>query len=225
MNERSSRAVVVSSSSVTIHGPSARSRQTWVNRSEQNSVLVARSYSQRVAIRRIGACMTSIARPCLPSSIVSARVTAVTFIDFQDVAAVRLGAEIEPQRGVDIAGVAWLDVEMPGEGLDVVDRHELVQPQREQRQRQPGAISDSICGADHRLVLAEAGVDQQRGVALRQQIAVRHRIAARARRIGADPAVERERVLQGVELAFGHRAYAAGKAAGLASFPGRVFGQ
>ena len=69
----------------------------------------------------------------------------------------------------------------------------------------PGAISDSICAADRRLVLAEAGVDQHGGIALRQQIAVRHRIAARAGRIGADPAVERIRVLQGVELAFGER--------------------
>ena len=67
--------------SVTIQGPVSLSRQTWVNMSELNSVLVARSYSQRVAISRIGACMTSIGRPCLPSSIVSARVTAVTFIE------------------------------------------------------------------------------------------------------------------------------------------------
>ena len=81
MNDRSSRSVVVSFSSVTIQGPSARARQTWVNRSDENSVRVARSYSQRVAIRRIGACMTSIDRPCLPSSIVSERVTATTFID------------------------------------------------------------------------------------------------------------------------------------------------
>jgi hypothetical protein len=73
--------VVVSSSSVTIQGPSTRSRQTWVNRSELNSVLVARSYSQRVAISRIGACITSIARPCLPIWMVSARVTATTGID------------------------------------------------------------------------------------------------------------------------------------------------
>ncbi len=56
----------------------------------------------------------------------------------QDAAAVRLGAEIEPQRRVGVAGVALLDVEVPGEGFHVVDRHELVQPQREQRQRQAG---------------------------------------------------------------------------------------
>ena len=51
--------------------------------SDENSVLVARSYSQRVAISRIGACITSIVRSFLPSSIMSARVTAVTFIDFR----------------------------------------------------------------------------------------------------------------------------------------------
>ena len=81
MNDRSSRSVVVSFSSVTIQGPSASARQTWVNRSELNSVRVARSYSQRVAMRRIGACMTSIALPFFPSSIVSARVTALIGIE------------------------------------------------------------------------------------------------------------------------------------------------
>ena len=49
--------------------------------SDENSVLVSPSYSQRVAIRRIGACMTSISRPCLPSLMVSERVTAVTGIE------------------------------------------------------------------------------------------------------------------------------------------------
>ena len=124
---------------------------------------------------------------------------------FQDAPAVRLGAEIEPQRRIDIAGVALLDVEVPGERFHVVDRHELVQPQREQRQRQGGRDQRLDLGADRRLVLAEAGVDQHGGVALRQQVAVRHRKSARAGRIGADPAVERIRVLQGVELAFGER--------------------
>ena len=82
MNERTSRVAVGSlSASVTTHGPVALSRHRWVNRSEENSVRVARSYSQRVAIRRIGACITSISRPSLPSRIVSARVTAVTFIE------------------------------------------------------------------------------------------------------------------------------------------------
>src|SRR5262249_61462283 len=37
---------------------------------------------------------------------------------FEDAAAVRLGAEIKPQRRIDIAGVAGLDVEA-GESLDV----------------------------------------------------------------------------------------------------------
>src|SRR5262249_13923099 len=72
---------------------------------------------------------------------------------FEHAAAVRLGAEIEPQCRVDITGVAGLDVEVSGEGLDVevsgegfdvVDRHELVEPQRKQYSGKPGAISDSI---------------------------------------------------------------------------------
>ena len=60
---------------------------------------------------------------------------------------------------------------------------------------------------------SEAGVDQHRRVALREQVAVRHRIAARAGGIGADAAVQRKGVLQGVELAFGNRCNSAGKAA------------
>jgi hypothetical protein len=136
----------------------------------------------------------------------------------QDVAALRLGAEIKPQRGVDIAGVASLDVEVPGESLDIVDRHELVEPQREQRQRQAGRDERLDLGADCRLVFAETCVDQHRRVALRKEIAVRHRIAARACGIRAHPTVERERVLQGVELAGGDRGNAAGKASRLASF-------
>ena len=41
--DRSSRADVVSSSAVTIQGPSLCARQTWVNMSELNRVRVVRS--------------------------------------------------------------------------------------------------------------------------------------------------------------------------------------
>jgi len=51
-----------------------------VNMSELNSVRVARSSSQRVAMGRSDACMTSIGRP---SWIVSHRVTAVIGIEFR----------------------------------------------------------------------------------------------------------------------------------------------
>src|SRR5262245_13697188 len=46
---------------------------------------------------------------------------------FQDAATIGLGAKIKPQSGIDIAGVALLDVEMSREYLNVVDRHEFVQ--------------------------------------------------------------------------------------------------
>ena len=136
---------MVSSASVTIQGPSRASRQTWVNRSDENSVLVARSYSQRVAISRIGACITSIARPCLPSSMVSARVTAVTFIDRQDVAAVRLGAEIEPQRRVDVAGVALSMLKCPAKVSTLLIDMNSLSRSGNSDSGEPGAISDSIC--------------------------------------------------------------------------------
>ena len=143
---------------------------------------------------------------------------------FEDVAAFGLGAEIEPQRGVDIGGVAGLDVEMPGKALDIVDRHEFVEPQREHRQRQPRRDQRLDLPADHRLVLAEAGVDQHGGVGLRQEVAVRHRKAARARRIRADPAVEGEGVLQRVELVVGKRGDAAGEGLRMARAFGGVLG-
>src|SRR5262249_18623975 len=75
--------------------------------------------------------------------------------------------------------------------------------------------------ADHRLVLAEAGVDQHRRVTLREQVAVRNRIAERAAGIGADAAVEGEGVLQDVELALRERGNSAGETVRLASFSGR----
>src|SRR5262249_8151123 len=76
-----------------------------------------------------------------------------------------------------------------------------------------------------RLVLDAAGVAQHRRVALREQVAVRHRIAARAGGIGADAAVEREGMLQRVELAFGKRGNPPGEALRLADLPGRGLGQ
>src|SRR5262249_17495908 len=79
--------------------------------------------------------------------------------------------------------------------------------------------------ADGRLVLAEAGVDQHGGIALRQQVAVGHRKSTRAGRIRADPAVERVRVLQGVELAGGKRRYSAAHGGGFKGFPIRALRQ
>ena len=101
---------------------------------------------------------------------------------------------------------------MPCECLDVVDGHKLVEPQREHRQRQGRRNQRLDLSADHGLILAEAGIDQKRCVALGQQVAVRHRIAARAARIGADPPVERKRILQSVKFALGKREYASTKA-------------
>ena len=144
---------------------------------------------------------------------------------FEDAAAVRLGAEIEPQRRVDIAGVAGLDIEMPRERLDVIDRHEFVEAQRKQRQRQAWRDQRFDLRADCRLVLAKAGVDQHRRVALRDEVAVRHRIAACACGVRADATVERKGVLQRVELAFVNCGDSAGKAARVASFLGGVLGQ
>jgi hypothetical protein len=111
-----------------------------------------------------------------------------------------------------------LDVEVPGEVLDIVDRHELVEPQREQRQRQPRCDQRFDLAADRAFVLAEARVDEHRGVALRQEVAVRYRKAACTCGIGADSAVERIRMLQGVELSFGERGDAARYAVHFANF-------
>ena len=139
-------------------------------------------------------------RPAVfPSSIVSARVTAVTH-RFQGAAAVRLGAEIEPQRGIDIAGVALLDVEVPGERFHVVDRHELVQPQRKQRQRQPRAIKDrSARGSPAHPCRSRCRSAWRRRPASAGSCSPPNSRARWPDR--ADPAVERERMLQGVEPA------------------------
>ena len=76
------------------------------------------------------------------------------------------GAEIEPERGVGIAGEAFLDVEVERERIDVLDRHEFVQPQRQQRERQRARDQRLDLRAQRRLVAAEAGVDQPCGVGL-----------------------------------------------------------
>jgi hypothetical protein len=78
--------------------------------------------------------------------------------------------------------------------------------------------------ADRRLVLAEAGVDQHGAVGLGEQVAVRHREAAGARRIGANAAVEGERVLQRVEAIVGERRDAAREGVRVAGGSGRFLG-
>src|SRR5262249_24983835 len=68
----------------------------------------------------------------------------------QNAATVGLGTEIEPQRCINVAGLALLHVEMRSKSLDIIDRHELVEPYSLSRSGNidsatPRAINDSTC--------------------------------------------------------------------------------
>jgi len=129
--------------------------------------------------------MTSIARPLFRAGWYPRGSPAVTFIDSSTLRR-SPWRRIEPQCRVDIAGVAGLDVEVPAKvSTLLIDMNSLSRSGNNDSGK-PGAIQRFDLRADHRLVLAEAGVDQHRRVALREKIAVRHRIAPRARGIGAD---------------------------------------
>jgi hypothetical protein len=110
-----------------------------------------------------------------------------------------------------------LDVEARRERLDIVDRHEFVEPQRKQGERHVGLKQHAKLRADGGLVRGEAGIDQDRGVGLFDEVTVRHRISARARRVGADAAIQFQHVLQRIEPAFRHHGEVSGGTIDLAA--------